>query len=169
MLRFLWLLVVLRRHRRRWPIRSRPARRRRTSSRSDSRRWAGVTAPSRSPSSTPRTTSGTSTRAIPSIRAGASSTSPTRRIRAIVKFIPFETDDKSIITAQVTLHDNLMITSLNSFQAAKEPAAGNPVVGHFRSGKSQAGRLVDGRRHRRSPQFLSGRQVRLSLDQLSGF
>src|SRR6201997_4167689 len=27
-----------------------------------------------------------------------------------VKFIPFETDDKSIITAQVTLHDNLLIT-----------------------------------------------------------
>jgi len=31
-----------------------------------------------------------------------------------VKFIPFKTDDKSIITAQVTLHDNLMLTSLNS-------------------------------------------------------
>jgi hypothetical protein len=38
-----------------------------------------------------------------------------------VKFIPFETDDKSIITAQVTLHDNLMITSLNSFRPQKNP------------------------------------------------
>ena len=38
-----------------------------------------------------------------------------------VKFIPFETDDKSIITAQVTLHDNLMITSLNSFRPQNNP------------------------------------------------
>ena len=38
-----------------------------------------------------------------------------------VKFIPFATDDKSIITAQVTLHDNLMITSLNSFRPQKNP------------------------------------------------
>ncbi|HEX3970235.1 MAG TPA: hypothetical protein VHX19_02870 [Stellaceae bacterium] len=38
-----------------------------------------------------------------------------------VKFIPFKTDDKSIITAQVTLHDNLMITSLNSFTPQKNP------------------------------------------------
>src|SRR6202035_212668 len=38
-----------------------------------------------------------------------------------VKFIPFETDDKSIITAQVTLHDNLLITSLNSFRPQKNP------------------------------------------------
>jgi hypothetical protein len=38
-----------------------------------------------------------------------------------VKFIPYETDDKSIITAQVTLHDNLMITSLNSFTPQKNP------------------------------------------------
>ena len=38
-----------------------------------------------------------------------------------VKFIPYETDDKSILTAQVTLHDNLMITSLNSFEPQKNP------------------------------------------------
>jgi hypothetical protein len=38
-----------------------------------------------------------------------------------VKFIPFVTDDKSIITSQVTLHDNLMITSLNSFTPQKNP------------------------------------------------
>jgi hypothetical protein len=31
-----------------------------------------------------------------------------------VKFIPFKTDDKSIVTSQVTLHDDLMITSLDS-------------------------------------------------------
>src|SRR5579863_8111624 len=38
-----------------------------------------------------------------------------------VKFIPFPTDDKSILTAQVTLHDNLMLTSLNSFEPQKNP------------------------------------------------
>jgi hypothetical protein len=38
-----------------------------------------------------------------------------------VKFIPFPTDDKSIITSQVSLHDNLMITSLNSFTPQKNP------------------------------------------------
>ena len=38
-----------------------------------------------------------------------------------VKFIPYVTDDKSIITAQVTLHDNLMITSLNSFKPQTNP------------------------------------------------
>jgi hypothetical protein len=38
-----------------------------------------------------------------------------------VKFIPYETDDKSIITSQVTLHDDLMITSLNSFTPQKNP------------------------------------------------
>jgi hypothetical protein len=38
-----------------------------------------------------------------------------------VKFIPFKTDDKGIITSQVTLHDNLMITSLNSFTPEKNP------------------------------------------------
>lgn len=38
-----------------------------------------------------------------------------------VKFIPFVTKDKSIITAQVTLHDNLMLTSLNSFRPQKNP------------------------------------------------
>jgi hypothetical protein len=38
-----------------------------------------------------------------------------------VKFIPYATNDKSIITAQVTLHDNLMITSLNSFRPQKNP------------------------------------------------
>jgi len=38
-----------------------------------------------------------------------------------VKFIPFQTGDKSIITSQVTLHDNLMITSLNSFSPQKNP------------------------------------------------
>jgi hypothetical protein len=38
-----------------------------------------------------------------------------------VKFIPYVTNDKSIITAQVTLHDNLMITSLNSFRPQKNP------------------------------------------------
>jgi hypothetical protein len=38
-----------------------------------------------------------------------------------VKFIPYVTDDKSIITAQVTLHDNLMITSLNSFKPQANP------------------------------------------------
>ena len=32
------------------------------------------------------------------------------------------------------------------FRAAEEPEAGGVAVGHFRSGKSQAGRLVDGRR-----------------------
>jgi hypothetical protein len=38
-----------------------------------------------------------------------------------VKFIPYVTDDKTIITSQVTLHDNLMITSLNSFKPQKNP------------------------------------------------
>ena len=38
-----------------------------------------------------------------------------------VKFIPYVTDDKTILTAQVTLHDNLMITSLNSFRPQKDP------------------------------------------------
>lgn len=38
-----------------------------------------------------------------------------------VKFMPYATNDKSIITAQVTLHDNLMITSLNSFHPQKNP------------------------------------------------
>src|SRR3984885_10097260 len=38
-----------------------------------------------------------------------------------VKFIPYVTDDKKIITAQVTLHDNLMLTSLNSFTPQKNP------------------------------------------------
>jgi hypothetical protein len=38
-----------------------------------------------------------------------------------VKFIPYVTDDKSIITSQVTLHDNLMLTSLNSFTPQKNP------------------------------------------------
>jgi hypothetical protein len=38
-----------------------------------------------------------------------------------VKFIPYVTGDKSIITSQVTLHDNLMITSLNSFTPQKNP------------------------------------------------
>jgi hypothetical protein len=38
-----------------------------------------------------------------------------------VKFMPFKTDDKKIITAQVTLHDNLMLTSLNSFTPQKNP------------------------------------------------
>src|ERR1700683_5179027 len=38
-----------------------------------------------------------------------------------VKFIPYVTDDKSIITAQVTLHDDLMITSLNSFKPQANP------------------------------------------------
>ena len=39
-----------------------------------------------------------------------------------VKFIPYKTSDKTIITSQVTLHDNLMITSLNTFTAQKDPA-----------------------------------------------
>ncbi len=38
-----------------------------------------------------------------------------------VKFIPFKTDDKHVLTAQVTLHDNLMITSLNTFEPQKNP------------------------------------------------
>jgi hypothetical protein len=38
-----------------------------------------------------------------------------------VKFIPFATDDKHVLTAQVTLHDNLMITSLNTFEPQKTP------------------------------------------------
>jgi hypothetical protein len=38
-----------------------------------------------------------------------------------VRFIPFQTDDKSIITSQVTLHGNLMLTSLNSFTPQKNP------------------------------------------------
>jgi hypothetical protein len=38
-----------------------------------------------------------------------------------VKFVPYVTDDKKIITAQVTLHDNLMLTSLNSFTPQKNP------------------------------------------------
>ena len=38
-----------------------------------------------------------------------------------VKFIPYVTDDKTILTAQITLHDNLMITSLNSFGPQKDP------------------------------------------------
>ena len=43
------------------------------------------------------------------------------RAPRLVKFIPFKTDDKSIITSQVTVHDNLMLTSLNSFQPQKNP------------------------------------------------
>jgi hypothetical protein len=39
-----------------------------------------------------------------------------------VKFIPYTTDDKTIITSQITLHDNLMITSLDSFTPPKNPA-----------------------------------------------
>lgn len=39
-----------------------------------------------------------------------------------VKFIPYNTSDKSIITSQVTLHDNLMLTSLNTFTPQKNPA-----------------------------------------------
>ena len=85
-----------------------------------------------------------------------------------VKFIPYVTDDKSIITSQVTLHDNLMLTSLNSFHAAEKSEAGGAAVGHFRSGKPQTNRLLDGRQYRRAPQFLSGRQIRLPLDKLSG-
>ncbi len=38
-----------------------------------------------------------------------------------VKFIPFVTDDKHVLTAQVTLHDDLMITSLNTFTPQKNP------------------------------------------------
>ena len=38
-----------------------------------------------------------------------------------VKFIPYVTDDKGILTAQVTLHDDLMITSLNTFQPQANP------------------------------------------------
>ena len=38
-----------------------------------------------------------------------------------VKFIPYVTDDKHILTAQVTLHDNLMITSLNTFEPQADP------------------------------------------------
>jgi hypothetical protein len=38
-----------------------------------------------------------------------------------VKFIPYVTDDKHILTAQVTLHDNLMITSLNTFEPQANP------------------------------------------------
>ena len=44
-----------------------------------------------------------------------------------VKFIPYVTNDKSIITAQVTLHDNLMITSLNSFRPQKNPLPAAPL------------------------------------------
>jgi hypothetical protein len=40
-----------------------------------------------------------------------------------VKFIPYVTDDKKIITSQVTLHDNLMLTSLNTFTPQKDPKA----------------------------------------------
>jgi hypothetical protein len=38
-----------------------------------------------------------------------------------VKFIPFPTDNKGILTAQLTLHDNLLLTSLNSFSPQKNP------------------------------------------------
>jgi hypothetical protein len=38
-----------------------------------------------------------------------------------VKFIPYVTDDKRILTAQVTLHDNLMITALNTFEPQENP------------------------------------------------
>ncbi|HVA14606.1 MAG TPA: hypothetical protein VNF99_15270 [Stellaceae bacterium] len=38
-----------------------------------------------------------------------------------VKFIPLKTDDKGIVTQQVTLHGNLMITSLGSFSPEKNP------------------------------------------------
>jgi hypothetical protein len=38
-----------------------------------------------------------------------------------VKFIPYVTDNKHILTAQVTLHDNLMITSLNTFEPQADP------------------------------------------------
>jgi hypothetical protein len=38
-----------------------------------------------------------------------------------VKFIPFTTDNPKIITSQVTLHDDLMLTSLNTFAPQKNP------------------------------------------------
>ncbi len=38
-----------------------------------------------------------------------------------VKFIPYVTDDKHILTAQITLHDNLMITALNTFEPQANP------------------------------------------------
>jgi hypothetical protein len=38
-----------------------------------------------------------------------------------VKFIPFQTDDKHVITSQVTLHGNLMLTSLNTFEPQAKP------------------------------------------------
>ena len=38
-----------------------------------------------------------------------------------VKFIPFKTDDKKIITSQVTIDGHLMITSLNSFTPQANP------------------------------------------------
>jgi hypothetical protein len=38
-----------------------------------------------------------------------------------VKFIPFKTDDKKIITSQVTIDGHLMITSLNSFTPEANP------------------------------------------------
>src|SRR5271167_4440171 len=38
-----------------------------------------------------------------------------------VKFIPYVTDDKNVITSQVTLHDNLLLTSLNTFEPQQNP------------------------------------------------
>ena len=38
-----------------------------------------------------------------------------------VKFIPYNTQDKSIITSQLSLHGDLMLTSLNSFTPQKNP------------------------------------------------
>ena len=85
-----------------------------------------------------------------------------------VKFIPYVTDDKKHHHRASDLARQSDAHLAEQFHAAEEPAAGGAVVGHFRSGKSEASRLLDGRRHRRAPQFLSGRQIRLSLDQLSG-
>ena len=38
-----------------------------------------------------------------------------------VKFIPYEKPQKGLITSQITVHDNLMITALNSFTPLPEP------------------------------------------------
>ena len=47
-----------------------------------------------------------------------------------VKFIPFETQDKKIITSQVTLHGNLMLTSLNSFEPQAKPLPAKGAEGN---------------------------------------
>src|SRR5207253_4271470 len=40
-----------------------------------------------------------------------------------VKFIPYKTDSKNVLTAQVTIHDDIMITAID-----KESKSGDPTL-----------------------------------------